>query len=211
MRTTRRHGTPAKAPAVRRRRPGIVAAAVLVGLLGSGGFVWHSTEAAFTATTATPSNSWTTGSVTISDDDAGVALFTTATNLKPADTGTKCIKVTYSGTLTPSGIKFYASALADSAPSLAAYLDMVIDVSADNGVGDFSSCGSFSGTNLYTGTLANLRTTNSAYASGLGTWTPTGGVTTTRTFRIKYTLNASAPDTVQGKTASATFTWEANS
>lgn len=210
MRTTRRHGSAATRRAGR-RRPGIVAAAVLVGLLGSGGFVWHSTEAAFTATTNNASNSWATGSVSITDDDSGTAMFT-ATNLKPGDTGTKCIRVTYGGSVTASGgVKFYATAFTDSTPAgLGAAIDLVVDVSADNGAGTFANCGAFAvGSNLYTGTLTNLTTANNSFANGLGTWTPANG--TTRTYRIQYTLNSGAGDSLQGKSASVTFNWEARS
>src|SRR3712207_7319239 len=43
----------------------------------------------------------------LSDDDSGSAMFT-ATGLKPGSTGTKCIQVTYGGSLA-AAVKLYVS------------------------------------------------------------------------------------------------------
>jgi len=48
-----------------------------------------------------------------------------------------------------------------------------------------------------------------SFATGLGTWAPTGTASETRVFQITYTLDPAAPNTVQGGTASIGFTWEA--
>jgi hypothetical protein len=192
-----------------RRRSGALAAAVVVGLVASGAFVWQSTSAAFTATTSNPSSSWATGSVAISDDDASAALFT-ATGLVPGSTGTKCIVVTYSGTIAAAGVKLYAASSVDSS-NLAQYVNLTIEEGTG---GTFAGgCGSFVlGTNVYTGTLANFNTTKTSYLSGgVGTWAPTGA-TQTKVYKFTYTLNAATPSTgFQGVTASTVFQWEAQS
>jgi hypothetical protein len=63
-----------------RRRGGLVllALAALVGLFGSGLLVWRTSRAAFTATTSNAGNSWTAGSVTLTDHDAPGAATPTA-------------------------------------------------------------------------------------------------------------------------------------
>jgi hypothetical protein len=74
-------------------------------------------------------------------------------------------------------------------------------------------CGGFtplaSGSAVYTGSLADFGTTATSYATGLGTWAPTGSAPETRVFRFVYTLDAGAPNTTQGGTAALGFTWEA--
>lgn len=188
-----------------RRRTGAaaVAAAVVAGLLGSGAFVWQGTNAAFTATTNNGTNNWTAGAVTLGDDDSNVALFN-ASGLVPGSTGSKCIRVTYSGTVTAAVTLYVAS----SAGTLAPYVDVVVEQGSGGGnTGDFSSCGSFSGATIYSGTLANLASTSTAFGSGVGTWAPTAAAQFS-VYKFTYTLNASTPDNMQGATCSATFQWE---
>ena len=81
----------------RRRRPWVALLAI-VGVIGSSAMVWQASNAAFTATTNDGVNSFAAGTVALSDNDLGTALFS-ATNLKPGSTGQACIRVTYSGTL----------------------------------------------------------------------------------------------------------------
>jgi hypothetical protein len=188
-----------------RRRAGAVAVATAVaaGLLGSGAFVWQGTNAAFTSTTSNGANNWTAGAVTIGDDDTSQALFT-ASALVPGSTGSKCIKVTYSGNVT-SAVRLY---VASSSGSLASYLDLVVEEGSGVGnVGDFASCGSFSGTTVYSGTLATMASTKTAFGSGVGSFAPTAAGQF-RVYKFTYTLSASTPDSQQSQSASATFQWE---
>jgi len=188
-----------------RRRTGAVAvaAAVVAGLIGSGAFVWQGTNAAFTSTTSNGANNWTAGAVTIGDDDSSQALFS-ASGLVPSSSGSKCIKVTYTGNVT-SAVKLY---VASSSGSLATYLDVVVQEGSGVGnVGDFSSCGAFSGTTVYSGTLAGMASTTTTFGSGVGTFAPTGSGQF-KVYKFTYTLNASTPDSQQSQSASATFQWE---
>jgi len=184
---------------------GVMPAAVVV----SGLLVWQSSYAAFSVTTVNPTNTFSSGSVVLGDDDSGSAMFS-PTLLKPADTGTKCIVVTSTGTLA-STVKLYATSYSTT-NSLASYLDMVIDEGTG---GSFAtsgptSCTGFTlGTNIFTGTLASFGTTKTSFATGVGTWAPAGTGSPTKTFRFKYTLSASTPNTAQSGTAGVGFTWEA--
>jgi hypothetical protein len=184
-----------------RRRTGAVAvaAAVVAGLLGSGAFVWQGTNAAFTSTTNNGANNWTAGAVTISDDDSGTALFN-ATGLVPGSTGSKCIKVSYTGNVA-AAVKLY---VASSSGTLAPYVDLVVEEGTG---GTFSNCTGFSGSTIYTGTLANMASTKTAFASGVGTFAPSTN-TDTKVYKFTYTLNASTPDNMQSATCAATFQWE---
>ena len=188
-----------------RRRNGAiaVAAAVVAGLLGSGAFVWQGTNAAFTSTTSNGANNWTAGAVTISDDDSNVALFN-ATGLVPGSTGYKCIKVTYTGNVT-AAVKLYSTS---PSGTLGSYLDLVVEEGSGGGnVGDFSSCGSFSGSTIYNGTLASFGSTKTGFATGVGTFAPTASGQF-KVYKFSYTLSASTPDSQQSATAALTFQWE---
>jgi hypothetical protein len=185
-------------------------------------FSLQGTQAAFTATTSSVGN-FTAGSVRITDDDNGVAMFT-ATAIPQNGSASKCIAVTYAGTLsnevrlrvgvtetdgaTPA---VPANALLDSYLTVTVEYDTVTD-------GTFAGCGDFAseGT-IYSGTLAAMATAHSTFANGrpLGSangataWTP--ATNAVRVFRFTYHLDAAAPDSVQGDSAVATFTWEAQS
>ncbi len=171
--------------------------------------VWQTSNAAFTATTSNPSNSWSTGRVQLTDDDGGTtpstgtALFTVS-GLKPGDTGERCIVVTSQSTLT-TGVRLYTSGVS-STNSLGDHLDLVVQ--SGSGGSFAGGCGGFApSATEYTGTLTGLGT-RSGYPTGVGSWSPTAPGQT-RTYRFAYTLNTATPNTAQSSSAQATFVWEA--
>lgn len=187
------------------RFAGIVAGLVLVS-----GIVLQVSSAAFTGSTENTGNSWDAGTVTLTDDDAGSALFT-ATNQKPGDTATDCIEVTYGGSITPSAaVDLYAAVTESfdaSGNGLGDDLDVVVELGAAG-----ASCTLFgTGTGIYNGTLAAFNTSASALSTG---WTPVvGGLTpdTMRPFRFTVTLGDDTANDAQGDGADADFTWSATS
>jgi hypothetical protein len=185
----------------------VSALAGMVGVAGSAALVWHASYSAFSASTANPTNTWSAGSVTLSDDDAGVAMFA-ASALTPGAGGTKCIAVTSTGTL-PAAVKLYGTGYATT-NALAANIDLAITQGTGGGSG---SCIGFtplaSGASVYTGTLAGFATSATNYATGQGSWTPTGTGADTRVYQIHYTLNTNTPNTAENGTATLGFTWEA--
>src|SRR4051812_21852639 len=74
-------------------------AAVLLGSLGSTALITQATSAAFNAGTTNSGNANDSGSVVLSDDDGGSAIFTSMTAPYPGDSETRCVTVTYTGTL----------------------------------------------------------------------------------------------------------------
>ena len=200
----------------RRRRRNFRLAAPAAGLLAVGLLVWQGSYAAFSATTANNSDAWTSGSMVLTNN-GGTAVYaatTTATfnelNLKPGSTGTKCITVKSTGTAA-GNLAFYRSALADSAPSLGAQIQVTIDaapVAADVLVG----CAGFPAvglTNVATGVaLTALPTT---YATAVG---PVAVATGTQlvAYRIAWTFattgTTAGDNALQSKTVTAGFTWE---
>jgi hypothetical protein len=182
-------------------------AAVLLGVLASGALIWQASYSAFSATTSNPTSNWSAGTVALSDDDANTALFT-ATGLKPGSTGTKCIAVTSTGSLA-SAVKLYGSNAATT-NALSSSINLTITQGTGGG---FGSCTGFtplgSGSSLYTGTVAGFASSATNYATGLGSWAPTGTGSETRTFQLVYTVDPNAPNSAQGGTAAIGFTWEA--
>src|SRR4051794_38794845 len=79
----------------RRRQNGLIAL-IAVGVCGA--MVLSATNAAFTATTTNGANSFGAGTVALSDDDSGNALFNLS-GLKPGDSMNQCITVSYTGSL----------------------------------------------------------------------------------------------------------------
>ncbi len=182
--------------------------ALAAGVLASGAIVWQASYSAFSATTSNPTNNWSAGTVALSDDDSNVAMFT-ATNLKPGSTGQKCIAVTSTGSLA-SAVKLYGTSYTTT-NSLAASLNLT--VTQGTGGGFSAGCSGFTalgtGSSVYSGTVAGFAGSATNFATGLGSWAPTGTGSETRVFQFTYTLDPATPNTAQGGTAAVGFTWEA--
>jgi hypothetical protein len=176
--------------------------AVLAGLVLSGLFVVQGTVAAFTATTGSPASSWNTGTVTLGDDDGGSALFTTS-GLLPGDTGTRCIRVTYTGSV-GAVVRLFAPAVTGTLPP---HVDLVVEEGSAASTGSYGSCTGFTGTQVWSGPLSTFPTT---FAAGGGTFAPTAAGQSA-VYRFTYTLSAATPGSQQGATAGATFRWESRS
>lgn len=179
----------------------VLASLFAIALVGT--LIFRTSSALFSSTTDNPTNGWQTGSVAISDDDGGAsAMFTTAGNglLTGGQSVTNCIKVNYTGTSTTGvGVKFYGTATG----TLAQYLDVKVERGTGGGFGD---CTGFSGTQIYNNTLQNLNDNNADYTNGLGSWTPSSS-SDSRVYRITVTVQQNS--SAQAKSASGTFTWEA--
>lgn len=206
----------------RRRRPGVVVLVPLA-LLASSAVVYQASNAAFTASTSNANNQWTSGSVAITDNDGGTVMFNVGA-VKPAQTGSKCIVVTYSGSLA-ANIKFYvtnySSPATGTAPSgLGPYLNFTVEQGTGATGGATGDCTGFSAGSTLTGaneTLAGLAGASNSWANGLAAWNP-AGTGESRSYRITWTMqdttgtnaqSQSSLDNAQGASASAGLTWEA--
>jgi len=190
----------------------LLASAVACGLavVVAGAATWSS----FAQTTANPSNSFSAGTVAISDNDAGTTLSIPA--LSPGVSSSGCIKVTYTGSLA-SAVRMYAS----TTGALAQYLNLTITRGTQTSP-TFPSCTGFSADSanyigagagvMYSGTLSNLASSYTNFASGLvdapgspQSWS--GG--SAHSYMLTVSLPAGAPSAAQGLSSTATFTWEA--
>ncbi|MCA2218542.1 hypothetical protein [Jidongwangia harbinensis] len=190
------------------RRLPLVAVAVVLGFLGSGALVWQASQAAYSAQTSVTANTFDSGGVAITNERAGQLIFTSGTsNLAPGDSGTRCVEVTYSGSLAAQ-VKVYASTYAST--GLGQYLVLTLEEGTG---GDHASCAGFTATS----TLINAQTADTAFGAGAhssfatgyyGTWSPTG--TDTRTYRLTYSLPM-ATTGGSGTDVEIAFSWAAQS
>jgi hypothetical protein len=162
--------------------------------------VVRTTQAAFTASTASAGNSWAAGHVSLTDSAAGAAVFT-ASGLVPGDTGAACVTVTYTGDV-DAAVRLYLPSVTGS---LGTYLDLVI--TEGTGATDAACTGFSSTSTLFTGsTLAAFSAGHSAWASGVSAWAPSGGSGASRSYRFAWTLEDN--NAAQSQSVTAAFTWE---
>jgi len=165
---------------------------------------------AFSSTTSSASNQFASGSVVLADNDLGASMYSVS-NAVPGESVSKCIKVSYSGSL-DADVRLYTTS---TIGSLGQYIDLTI-TPGSQATSTFPSCTGFtadSGGALYSGTLAAFGTTKNSYANGVvdypgatTKWSTGGSVV----YQITATLQSSAPDAAQGlTTGSHTFSWEA--
>jgi len=167
----------------------------------AGGAASFGVFSAFSATTTNPGNSFAAGSVSLSDNDADTALYNVS-GRKPGDTVTRCVRVTYSGTL-PATVKLYRGALSGS---LGSYLDLGIA----KGTGSQADCGDFqAGTSVHGSTLAAVPST---WDTGLALTDQTGSAVWDQNDAVTYrfTITLRDDNDANGKSTGAhAFTWEA--
>jgi hypothetical protein len=178
-------------------------------VLGAGGLAaGAATFSAFSATTGNPGNGFSAGTVTLGDDDAGAALVSLPANAKPGDSSTRCIRVSYSGSL-PAQVRLYASV----SGGLAAHLTLTV-TRGTQASPSFPSCTGFTadsgnygyGANgiLYQGKVSGLPAT---YASAITDPAASWNNGDERSYR--YVVTVDNTPAAQGLSASATFNWEA--
>jgi hypothetical protein len=189
---------------VRPRRPSRSSIAVVLGLVafltaaGVSVTIMQYSRAAFSASTSNSANNWATGSVVLSNDSSGTAMFS-ATNMTAGQSVVKCIAVTYSGTLTSGvAVRLYGVA----AGALAPYLNLTVEQGTGGG---YSSCTGFSGSQIYSGTVSGFAATYTNFGTGLTGWAP-GTNPDSRTYR--FTVTVQNDNNAQSKSATADYTWE---
>jgi predicted ribosomally synthesized peptide with SipW-like signal peptide len=178
----------------------------IVGVLGS--LAGLGVLGAFSSTTQSSGNEVTAGSVSLSNNSAGQALFSVQ-GANPGTSLTHCIKVTYSGSL-PADVHIY---LGGTPGALAPYLNLKIEEGTTSGADVFPACTTFTAVDtLYDGPITpdsfSYDTGLPTYPGGVaGAWT--AGSSTV--YRITATLASNAPNTGQAQsTGILTAFWEAH-
>jgi spore coat-associated protein N len=182
-------------------QPRLALGALLTLALASAAIVGSGAD--FTATSANPTNTFSSGTLSISNTKSGAAVFT-ASNLRPAgaaQTGT--VDIGNSGSL--SGLfKLSRGTIADSGSTsnLSPKLNMVI-----TDCGTFASgtptCGDGDDSNVYTGALPGVGTaatpiTLATFAAG-----------EKHRYQFSVALDSSADNNFQGGSSTVDFNWTA--
>ncbi len=183
-------------------------AAVVIGLLGGA-----STWSAFNDLSANGGNSFTAGTVTIGDDDGGTAMFSALTGVKPGDSFTRCIVVTYDGSL-PARVRMHGTT---GGSGLDQYLSLTVTRGSKSSA--FSSCGDFVADSttyisgkpagvVYDGTLAGYPdSTGNAIADPTSSSPETWTSGESHAYRVELTLQDDLA--AEGKSATQSLRWEA--
>jgi predicted ribosomally synthesized peptide with SipW-like signal peptide len=183
---------------------------LIVGVVGA--IVGVGTLSAFSSSTSNTGNNFDAGTVYITDNDAGSALYN-VTNRKPGDTVTSCIKVTYGGTLGADVHLYTASTI----NAVGQYIDLTIEKGTSSGNPAFPGCGTFtSEATVYNGTLSGFASAHNDYASGSSVfpgsqtvWNPNDTLVYRFTVSLQDNNNANGQGAGALTSGSHTFTWEA--
>jgi 6-phosphogluconolactonase (cycloisomerase 2 family) len=166
-----------------------------------------STFSAFSGATGNPANTLSAGTVSLTDNDAGAAMFALG-NLKPGDTDSGCLQVTYTGSL-PALVRLYGTTTGTG-------LDQYVDLKVTRGTigsGSFDDCTGFTpdATNylgqgagvVYNGTLAAFADDWTAGLADPEAWTAG------ESHAYKFQATLADTNAAQGRSVTQTFTWEA--
>ncbi|MHA7304893.1 hypothetical protein ACX80E_06570 [Arthrobacter sp. TMN-49] len=200
-----------KTPSSRTRKIAMFGAAPLAVLI-AGGMVWQGSQAAFTASTRNSGSSWSTGNVTLTDDDLGAAAFTVE-NIVPGQTGQKCIVVT-SHSDVPGEVRVYTQNLTTSKS-----LENRIFFDLERGTGgSFNDCTGFKSVanTVPEMSLAALSTVNHDFTTGGAPWQTAGTPGETQSYRGTWRfdttgLSQDAINALQGARVGIDLVWELQS
>ena len=194
------------------RRRALRSVAPAAGLLLAGLLVWQGSNAAFTATTTSPGNTWTAGSVALENNaidgvyrQVGQAAFS-LTNIKPGDTLSRCITVRSAGTVPANG-RFYVTNVSGVAGPGGGSLPTQIRLTVQTGSSAPADCTGFTSSGTVVNDVA-LPSVVGSYAAAPNSWTLTGTANETQTYRVTYVFDPAAGNAFQGSSATATFNWE---
>jgi hypothetical protein len=169
------------------------------------------TLSAFSATTSDAGNSLATGTVVLSDNDSASPMFTLSA-LKPGDTDTSCVQVSFTGTLT-SHVRLYGTT---GGNGLADYVNL--QVTRGTWAAGFDDCSGFTADAtdwngqgagvVYSGTLTAFA---DDWAGGTVDPKPSAPEdwTTGESHTYRFQLSLQDSDLAQGKSFTQAFTFEA--
>ena len=180
-------------------------AALPAAVIVSGLLVFGGSTAAFSGTTSNEGNTWSAGSIQLTNNQAS-ALFT-ASNIAPGYSETHCITINSTSTI-PTNLKMYAANVTGTGTTDT--LDANLNVTVTPGVGGTDSdCTGFtaSGPAAFSGDLKSFGATSKDYSTGVGSVALPASASAQ--YQITVGLPSSAPNSLQGTTAGASFVWEA--
>jgi spore coat-associated protein N len=157
----------------------------------------------FTAQSANPSNTFSTGTLTMSNSAPNAAILT-ASNLRPGGTAAGTVDIANTGSLSGAFTLTRGTPVdTDTTNPLSAKLNLVVkDCGTFAADGTPPSCAS--GTVKYTGTLAEMGTAGHTI-SALGSY----AAGDKHRYQFSLTFDGSADNAYQGDSSTVGFTWNA--
>lgn len=189
----------------------VVPAAILV----AGALVWQGSAAAFSASTRSAGNSWSTGSVSLTDDDKGAAAFTVE-SLVPGQTGQKCIVVTSTANVAGT-VRSYVQNLSASGQGIENHIQFALEIGTPASGGSFNDCTGFvSAGAVAPQSIKASADVHNSWATGGTEWTTTGAAAESRVYRGTWTFDTTGltqqqVDALQGSSVTADLVWELQS
>jgi Camelysin metallo-endopeptidase len=157
----------------------------------------------FNASSANPANTFSTGTLSMSNSK-NAAIFSAA-NMRPGENTTGTVDIANTGSLSGT-FSLAKSGLTDtdSTNPLSAKLNVVVDDCGAFSGSTAPTCGDSDDVNKYNGTLADMSTSGHA-VSTLGSFASNE----THRYQFRVTLDTSAGNVYQGDGSTAEFTWNA--
>lgn len=180
-------------------------AAIPAAVLISGAMVVGGSSAAFSGTTTNDGNTWKSGTVSLQNDRA-TALFSSA-GITPGFTESHCITVNSTSDVDTTLKMYTANVTSTGTPST---LGQNLDVQVVKGTGSTdANCTGFTAAAVpdFSGKLAAFGTSSTDYSSGVGAQKV--AAKSSVQYKVTVSLPSTAPNSLQGTTAGASFVWEA--
>jgi Camelysin metallo-endopeptidase len=188
----------------------ILASLVVVGIAAS--VAAFGVFSAFSSSTSNPGNSFTAGTVNISDNDANAAAYNVS-NGKPGSTQSECIRVVYTGSL-DSDVHLYTP---ESIGTLGPYVNLTVTPGTQ--ATPNPNCSGFtpdSGGAIYNGTLSAWQTAHHDWATGLSVLPSASATKWVTNDAVVYQVQATLADDNNANgvssslsTGTHSFVWEA--
>lgn len=178
----------------------------LATILAAGGLTVAS-GADFNASTANPGNTFTAGTLTMSNSNDAAAILT-ASGLRPGATPAEgTVDIANTGSLSGTFVLTRGTpSNSDTTTPLSDKLNVIVDDCGLYNGSTAPACGDSDDTNKYTGSLSDMGTTGHAIGS-LGTFA--GGAK--HRYRFRVGLDGTAGNAYQGDNSSVAFTWTSTS
>jgi hypothetical protein len=184
----------------------ILAALIATGLVAvaSG----RATFAAFTLTTQNTNDSYVAGTVTLADNDAGAVMWDISNQQPTSPAAVRCIRVTYTGSLT-AAVRLYTTT---ASSALDPYLNIIVEKGSMPVGTVFPNCTGFvsEATIAPAGTLQAFKTTRTGWTTGIPAfpsvqtvWNPGNSLV------YRFTVQMQNVFAAQGLIGLVSFMWEA--
>jgi hypothetical protein len=167
---------------------------------------------AFSSQTSNPGNTFTAGTVNISDNDSNTAAYA-VTGGKPGTTASECIRVVYTGSL-DSDVHLYTP---ETIGSLGNYVNLTIQPGTQSTPNINCTGFTASGSAAFSGTLSSWASSHSNYTNGLSVLPSSSATKWATNDAVVYKITATLADDNNANggssaltTGTHSFVWEAH-